>query len=198
MNNFFPHAPTAPHRTSHLMFDLETVGTRPTSAILSIGAVIFDPYTPVQSTTDLKEYSFYRTINLPSCYAAGLTYDQATLDWWATQSEDAQKALTLDNRPLTEVLQEFLVWLSNHPFRITGYWANSPSFDRVILENALTAIAKRWPIPFWGENDVRTLKRVAWPNNNAPNFREGTHHNALDDAIAQCRLVQCAHEKLSL
>jgi len=54
-----------------IMLDLETMGTSPTSAIVSIGAVKFSPEGGV---TD----DFYARIHLPDAVDSGLTLDPAT------------------------------------------------------------------------------------------------------------------------
>lgn len=56
--------------TIDLMVDLETAGTGPDAAILSIGAVAFDPAGETRSYVDSSEtqrLSFYRTVDLDSC-----------------------------------------------------------------------------------------------------------------------------------
>ncbi len=69
----------------NVMIDLETLGTRPGSVILSIGAVEFD--------RDLGlGREFYVELNQASSITAGLTTDDATVDWWLDQ-EDAARDL---------------------------------------------------------------------------------------------------------
>lgn len=191
---------------SHLMFDLETGGLPNTLnapkgvVILSIGAVIFDPYAPLQPASELKQHSFYANIDPTTCEDVGLVWDEQTRLWWSQQSIEAQSALQHNQQHIVFVLNDFITFVAQHPYSITGYWANSPSFDKVILERALMTVGRRWPdsLPFYQENDVRTLKRTAWPSGDHPNMLEGTAHNALDDAIKQARLVQLAHRKLNL
>lgn len=66
----------------HIMIDLETMGTRPGSAILSIGACSFDPNWLGGSDSDHEpgeaRRTFYQNITLASCLDAGLTIDAAT------------------------------------------------------------------------------------------------------------------------
>ena len=73
---------------THGMIDLETLDTKPSASILTIGAVKFDP-----TGDELKESTcekFYVKVDLDSCDKLGLTVSQSTLDWWANQSQEAQ------------------------------------------------------------------------------------------------------------
>src|SRR4051812_37876973 len=91
----------APH--PHIMVDLETMGTAPGSAIVSLGAVAFDP---VAGTLGEE---FYRVVSLRSCQRAGLSLDPDTIVWWLQQSEAARAQL---NRPDAEDLASVLGWFA--------------------------------------------------------------------------------------
>ena len=58
---------------SHVSLDLETLGTRPGCAILSIGAIAFNP------STNTLGPMFYEVVNRASCREIGLHEDQGTL-----------------------------------------------------------------------------------------------------------------------
>src|SRR5688572_29962905 len=91
-----------------VMLDLETLGTRPGCAILSIGAVAFDRHTGALGP------EFYMVVNRKSCEAKGLTQDQSTLDWWSRQSAEAKKVLAeAENAPngLGGALVQFTAYL---------------------------------------------------------------------------------------
>jgi len=73
-----------------IMIDLETLNTTPDASILTIGAVKFDPF-----GRELKEPamdSFYVKVDLDSCDRIGLTTNDDTIAWWASQSKEAQDA----------------------------------------------------------------------------------------------------------
>ena len=67
----------------HVMLDLETWGTRPGSALRSIGAVTFG-----LNATSVGA-RFYRNIDKESCLLAGLTVDTETVSWWLKQAPEA-------------------------------------------------------------------------------------------------------------
>ena len=72
------------------MIDIETMGNKPGSAIVSIGAVMFDPKNWEDPD---KKSKFYSTINLQSCLDCGLEVDGSMVYWWMQQSEDAREGI---------------------------------------------------------------------------------------------------------
>lgn len=175
---------------THLMVDIETMSTRQDAAILSIGAVLFDP----NGDSIDETRTFNQTIGIESNEAEGRHFSGATIAWWLKQSQEARKALLTDTLPLGTALTKFKTWIArNTP---TLVWANSPSFDVAILKHAFAQQKMHWPFAYWAERDVRTLKDAAYPNGDAPAITHGTAHGALDDAIKQALLVQRCHYAL--
>lgn len=169
----------------HVMLDLETMGTRPGSVILSIGAVFFDLNGATGET-------FYRNISGKSCIDAGLKVDPKTREWWSRQSAEARAAVTTDQRPLDQVATDFSNW-----FRARGgvfVWGQGASFDPPLWEAASEATGRSAPWRFWNIRDTRTVYDVF--GFDAKSFpRDGTYHNALDDALHQVKCVAAALSK---
>ena len=88
---------------THVMLDLETLGTKPGCVIRSIGAVVF-------TLDGVLGAQFYANIDKQSCVDAGLTVDPATEAWWAGQSQEARDALLVNPRPLADIVGEFRAW----------------------------------------------------------------------------------------
>lgn len=173
----------------NIMVDLETLGTVPGCAILSIGAVVFS------TRTGLLGKEFYSTIFRPSCELAGLHVDQGTVDWWAKQGAEAQKVLadSLNSGvalPLEASLGDFNVWMRSGGMaeRDIYMWGNGADFDNPILACAYKAAGVK---PGWASYNgrcYRSLKNLhpLFGLGQAPKMaRGGTHHNALDDAKSQ-------------
>ena len=167
------------------MIDIETCGTLPDSIILTIGAVFFQRKGHIPQLEDLD--TFYRRIDIQSCIDAGLTSSQETMDWWAHQSEEAQyEALHHPDRiPLRQALQELSLFVGQKK----KIWANSPSFDIVILENAMRATSVSIPWNFWNTRDVRTIMDLGGLH--SADLGEVPHH-ALQDCYRQIRGVKMA------
>ena len=159
-----------------VMIDLETVGTGPDACILTIAAQTFDPnvlgYLP-------KDY--YARVDIDS--QPNREVDDATVEWWATQSEEAQdEAFGEEGRiPLKQALEE----LSKLCFHCNLTWANGTTFDMVILENAYKQEQLPLPWRFWNVRDARTVYSL-YPDLPKP---KASHH-ALEDCKRQIDLLQ--------
>lgn len=166
---------------ARVMLDLETLGRDPGCAIISLGAVKFTTDGP---TGD----EFYRSISAESCEQHGLTIEAGTLQWWLDQDAEARKVLK-GGDALEEVLFEFREWYAGRGAGSgpsgTELWACAPTFDCTILRAAYDATDQKEPWSHWNERCHRTVKE----HPAAPNLkREGTHHNAVDDARHQAKV----------
>lgn len=165
---------------AHVMLDLETWGTKPGSAIRSIGAVVFNPKTGKLGA------EFYANIIDASCEDVGLTKDASTVKWWSEQSAEARDALAESQQMLCDVLGEFSRW-----WDFVGgkqVWGHGASFDPVLLEAAYEAsMIADAPWKFWDIRCCRTVLALAPEETAAP--KGYVKHNALDDAKAQALRV---------
>lgn len=159
----------------HLMLDIETMGDIPSSSILSIGAVEFD------INTGETGKSFYRNIDLQSCFDLGLKVTASTIMWWLEQNEQARYDLTKAvSFPIIDVLREFSLFC-NKDYQI---WAKSPSFDCNILKDAYRKANIPISWDYRKERCVRTL--TSFRPDIVENYpKSGTAHNALDDCYLQ-------------
>jgi len=155
------------------MIDIETLGTKPGCAILSIGAVMFGP--------DGLGETFYAPVLPQSCSDVGLTIDIGTVTWWMRQSDAARKAAFPDDAvPLPCALADFFDWFLTQ--KAKRPWCHGAMFDVPILDAAFKACGMAPPWEFWNVRDTRTLYDLAGVKIDRSNY---THHNALDDAKAQ-------------
>ena len=158
-----------------IMIDLETLGTKPNSAILSIGAVAFD---------EKKIHkSFYYNVDLVSSLKHGYEIDPDTVYWWLKQDKAAGEVLDKDKLSIVSAvrfLSDFI--LDIEPSEV---WANSPSFDLVMLKNAWDKHEIKHPYPFYIERDFRTFLSFTGAKRVYPIIA----HNALDDAKAQAQTL---------
>lgn len=175
---------------NRVMCDLETIGTRPGCAVLSIGAVFFSSTLP-----QWKGPTFYAPIRAGSCQSIGLHEDQDTLAWWAKQKPEAR--LVWDEikgaAPVHTVLAQFSEWMLNNAAdpRTVQLWGNGADFDNPILSAVYSAALLPQP---WGAFHGRCYRTLKSLNTGVRLVRSGTHHNALDDALSQaehaCRLLR--------
>jgi hypothetical protein len=157
---------------NHVMLDLETLGTRPGSVIVAIGAVQFD------AQDILSE--FYREINIQDSLSYGFQIDGETLRWWFRQSKAAQAAI-LSEHPasLVDTLQDFALWIPKD----SKVWGNGAAFDNALLAEAYHKTGMAVP---WKYKHDRCFRTMA-DRSSVPPMYEGTAHHALDDARGQAR-----------
>lgn len=179
-----------PNPKAHIAIDLETLSTSPAAVILSIGAVAM-----AEGGDTLAD--FYSICSIASQHDRQI--DKSTLDWWEKQSSDARTVLEQANEPngptLDSVLDELTRWIGElgetHEVIVHG---NGAAFDIAILEHAYKQRSPFVPWNFRNVRDMRTLRDICLRLGLEPKIKEaaprtGTHHNALDDARFQARIV---------
>ena len=160
----------------NVMIDIETLGTKATSVVLSIGAVEFE-----FGKNELGQ-EFHRRVSIDSCLDHGLTLDGRTLEWWMDQSDEAKDVFRRPGDPLSEVLLDFQT-----AFNFEGeVWCNGAAFDVPILENAFHATKRVPPWKFCNVRDYRTVcNLVSRDAFKRLKVKPIIAHDALEDAKAQ-------------
>lgn len=163
-----------------VMIDLETLATSSDAAILTIGAVKFDPL----GVGVEQDNRFYTRVDLDSCHEINLQVSDDTINWWATQSKEAQEeAFNPDNRlHIEDAFQD----LYKFCWGAQRVWSNGAAFDIVICETVFKRIHRAIPWNFWQVRDVRTMFDLGID----PKRPVVTAHNALADAEAQAISIQ--------
>lgn len=164
----------------HVMLDLETFGNGNDAVIVSIGAVKFDE-------KDILD-EFHVGVDAESCTRLGLKIDANTIMWWMDPARihARQALLALQTVDLASALVGFSEWAGSGN-GIAAIWGNGSTFDNVILRNAYAACGLEYPVTFWQDQCYRTLKYRAL---GIGLVRQGTHHDALDDARCQAKHLQ--------
>lgn len=163
-----------------IMLDLETLDTRTSAVILSIGAVRFDAHT-VGSIGEM----IHLHVDIDSNLAVGRTVGGSTIEWWLDQDEDARKKILEGEKiPLPNALSALRNFINDED----RVWGNGAAFDNVVVADAFKACGMEQPWRFWNDMCYRTLKNV-FRNVPKPKF-EGTVHDALDDAVNQAKHLQ--------
>lgn len=182
----------------NVMLDLETMGKGPRAAIVTIGAVFFDPMTGELGA------EFEAHIHLGDSARFG-EIDPDTVLWWLQQSDEARAALkpSSKHQSLSEALAGLYSWMeAGDPDEYVPLhvWGNGASFDNVILRNACQATRSPSGWSYWNDRDVRTIVSLGRdllgfdPKKDMP--FEGVQHRALDDAKHQARYVSAIYQAL--
>lgn len=176
-----------------VMIDLETMGTKSKSLIVSIGAVFFDINTGEQGET------FHQFIEMQDSIDCGLVVTGDTFKWWLQRNDDARYKLVEgldDAAPLRQVLHNFIGFItSNIEIDDIRPWGNGASFDISLLEDAYEQIMVPAPWRFYNVMDCRTMEMAAShlvTRKSIP--RQGTHHSALDDAKYQATYISAMYQ----
>jgi len=203
-NNPNPEPPVMGSGFHNVMVDIETLGTGKDAAVITIGACAFSLDAPVEDDAFIGE-TFQCNIHPKHCEAAGMSIDMNTVLWWMTQPDEARQALASKNAlSVTEALEGFTEFVkrcraTNRAGRL-NFWANDPDFDGVILESAYRAVNMTQPWNYYETRSLRTIKmlgtRFLGEKEKWDLTREGTHHNAMDDAIHQARVVRYVLDKI--
>lgn len=159
-----------------IMIDLETMGTRPDAAVVSIGAVAFSTEHRVIGPT------FYARVALETAVAQGGTMDPSTVLWWMQQSGAARYDVHgTGSSPISEALTNFTRFVER--FDSPSVWGNGAAFDNVILRSAYKRAGLHAPWSYSLDRCYRTLRALHRDIPEPP--RVGVYHNALDDAMHQ-------------
>lgn len=164
-----------------IMIDIETLDTRPTSVILSLGAVVFDE-------TELGR-TFHRRIDIDSCLRLNMTVSGSTIAWWMEQPDVARKLFQTQGTNIANVLDAFTRAFDWE--KIKEVWANGTDFDLVILRNAFERTGIRCPWAYYKGRDYRTVRKL-FPQAvlNECTVEPRIKHDAFEDATSQALTLQ--------
>lgn len=168
--------------TNHLMLDFETLGNTPDTAVVSLGAVLFN-----------REGIFAERLwlfNLTGQLDGRRRFATAdTITWWMGQGEKAKSVFEKAQREgvlLKDFATQFVEWVD--PKRDVRVWGNGATFDVSIIESILLQQGVKAPWKFWNHRCYRTLKQCYGIEKTK---FQGTKHDALDDSKHQAtQLIQ--------
>ncbi len=179
----------------HFMVDIETLSTAVNAAVLSIGAVEFDPFTG----QILRE--FYHELDLSEQEKRHV--DLNTVQWWFKQCQENPanfELMTKSNSRKEHVLFSLVrlgAFISgrdtDYAERSEGYekialWACDPDFDIAILNDLYKEHNLPSPWRYSELRSVRTVRDLAKIARVAI-LQQEANHNALDDCIRQAKEV---------
>ena len=165
-----------------IMIDLETLATSTDAAILTIGAVKFDPFGKDISEPAMD--SFYVKVDIDSCDELGLVTNDDTIAWWANQSKEAQ-AEAFEGTDRIHIRDAF-DQLYKFCWGAKRVWSNGAAFDVPICETVYKRLNKAIPWSFWQVRDVRTAFDLGINPQRPPVLA----HHALQDAWNQAVGIQ--------
>ena len=163
------------------MVDIETKDSGPQAAVVAIGARLFDIKGPGKG--------FEMFIDEAAASAIGTTSDD-TMNWWHKQP--AFDLVFAGKTQPADAAHRFIQFVEEHKPDVV--WANSPSFDCVILRHMFKQLQFKFPFHYRDERDFRTMGAAGRDLGvDTAGCWEGlTAHSPLDDATAQAKaMVLC-------
>lgn len=173
---------------THIMIDIETLGTRPGAAIVSMAAVAFD------NASLLYGQELFWRIEVKE--SDGLHIEPATVAWWMTQSEEARAAsFSGYQMSLRKALDHLGAFVRTHGEPLI--WAHGASFDPVLLAEAAHRVGGAVPWSYKALRDTRTLFDLAGIHL-GPEHQMAGHiaHHPLHDCRAQAVAVMAGLHRI--
>lgn len=161
----------------NLMIDLETLDTKATSAILSVGICAFD----IHGIHDQQ----YFVLECQEQLNKGRTISFDTLEWWFRQDKAVTDAVFNQKKMSVKRFLDGLGYFCSKN-NIRKVYAQGTDFDIAMMTHIHNQYDQQLPWDFWLVRDTRTVYDMM--QSQKPT-REGTHHNAMDDAIYQAECV---------
>lgn len=158
-------------QTEHIMHDIETLDTKPSAVVLSIGAVKFNE--------DGIGESIYLVLDPEDQVRRGRTISPSTVLWWMQQSDEARSAFLRPSNDVRESLLEYAAFFDHPNYKV---WGNGAMFDNTIVLDLFAMYDIPRPWKYSGDRCYRTLKSIVTLDAYAT---PTTAHNALADAEAQ-------------
>jgi hypothetical protein len=171
----------------HGTIDLETIDTKPSATILSLGAVKFNPLNDSEPHSEL-----YIKIDIDEQDSLGRTASDDTIAWWGRQDPAImEEAFDPEGRlSVAETFKQINKWAVG----IDVLWGQGYGFDMTILEDLYRSAGMPIPWNFWQVRDSRTL--FACLERDPRKDMQSNLHNALADAYYQSKAIQIAYNKL--
>lgn len=181
--------------SSHVMLDVETLDTSPTSGVWQIGAAIWNPSAP--DTIMVAEL----TLNPTDVAESGLgTVEVSTLEWqdeknsnnWINANALPRVVTLPDNDDtLSEVLGKLYMQFFNKVIALLDgkpedalFWAKSTNFDFPIMEHLYNQITHfNLPWKYWNVHELRTFMMLRGIKN------KSFSHAGGDDAFNQLNII---------
>ena len=195
-----------------LMFDLETLDTKPSAVVLSVGAVVWETgLTPEGALQWQVIERFMRVLNIQEQVDRKRTVSQSTLLWWQQQDPTAKaEAFNPVRQPVQMVLNDLRHFVMGYADPevgdegINAFWASPATFDFPIWEDLAMTFSNFVPWTYRQKYDVRTVVREASYSAKAHilgdgggDTAQGIPHTPVYDCEWQIDLLTAARQKLN-
>ena len=174
------------------MIDLETAGTDPDAAILSIGMVEFtlagDTY---EEAVRAEKYIQIDPESYDKLRPGLFSMRYSTIRWWLTQAPPASRAEAWSTKangalPVQDAIRAAHAWLSLRCDKNTRVWAQGTDFDMRIMEHAFKVGNLEKPWSTFKQVDLRTYFTLKGTTlSRSSQQLGGNDHSAIQDCRNQ-------------
>jgi hypothetical protein len=182
------------------LFDVETLGKRSNSVILSMAAIYFDPDTK-PSPEQLREDVFFAKFSvIEQVKEYGREMNQSTMDWWKKQCHNVRVASFLPSEvdcSFVDGYESMRKWAASKNDTKCWVWARG-NLDQLVMDDIEEQLELEpiWPYARW--RDVRTAVDFLYNTTNGyvdvdyPGFDSRNHitkHNPIDDCVLDAMMM---------
>lgn len=175
---------------NNIMIDLETLDVSPHAAVLSVGAVAFDPLPGDEPGIGEQFHVVFNDVISQQRMGRTIGYD--TMLWWMGQSTEAKKIFEpeghLPHATTDQGILDLIQFIKRNGGQKAYLWCKGASFDHVILKDLIESSGFDVPWSFRNERCFRTVEKLFGVQEEIE--FTGVRHNALHDAIHQARKLQ--------
>jgi hypothetical protein len=182
------------------LFDIETLGKKSDSVILSMAAIYFNP-DDKPSPKQMRENAFFAKFDVrDQRYRLKRSMGQSTMDWWKKQCDNVKNASFIPNEidcKFEDGYEAMREWADSKNDTKCWVWARG-NLDQLVLDDieeqcGLTPI---WPFNRW--RDVRTAIDFLYNTTDGyvdvdyPGFDSKidiSKHNPIDDCLLDAMMM---------
>ena len=171
----------------HATIDLETLDVRPTSVVLTLGGVKFDPTNESEPNSEM-----YFKISVDDQHNYERTVNDSTIEWWTKQADHIREEAFDQSEAIT--VEEACARIAKWSVGVDTFWGQGYGFDFTMIEDLFRNIERPVPWQFWQVLDSRTLFKMI--SKDPRKSMQTDLHNALADAYFQAKAIQLAYKEL--
>jgi 3' exoribonuclease, RNase T-like len=183
-----------------VVFDIESLGTKSSSIILSMAAVYFD-LDAAPGPAEMRAGAFFAKFDVvDQRHRLERKMDKSTMDWWAKQCDNVKKVSFIPNEmdcTFEEGHAALKNWVEANNAKDDWVWARG-GMDQLILEDITEQVGLEpiWQFHQW--RDVRTAVDILFETGNGyceveyPGFDRNHHitkHNPIDDCVLDAMML---------
>lgn len=158
------------------MIDLETLDTKPTGVIISIGLVIFE------GDNILSEH--YGVLSIQDQLELGRTINEDTLKWWMSRNDAARAVFKEKPASFKSVMSDMAAVIKKN--KVGRVWSLGGDFDIPMVRHAFDILKIEQAWNFWDSRCFRTFcEDMGARYKSSRTEGDQIPHHALDDARAQ-------------